>query len=1136
MTVRLQHQAFVAACLAVASLSLSPVFAALPTISDATCLRMAAMKSPPVIDGTISIDEQKHSSAQYGPISGSTKLMSVRYGSFFVGYTESGIYFAARTSAPTRPQKFTAADHVAISILPEGCCAPKEFFVCVADGSSNLPPGAKSAMRHPRGIDICGMECVETEMFIPFTAIGAAKPADGARWGLQMSVAYSSEPETGYWHLPSAAGEMGSLVFDSRCPVAGLVNFNAYEQWRPRGGYFMLFRFSNPTAIDAKLSSKSVLHRGIGFAKLADDPEKVEGALHNKITEFGGQTVAAGANKDFVHPEYSLWPGKVNDLDIEIAANGTTCCRRRIRWDLSRGLNWKDAENLPTLDTGFYPSAGNRFRAQYKTNGKKNLVNGSIRVIGADGRTHWEKTLKGKPFLPKSELFDESLPGLPAQDYIVRFSAVDDQGRKYTDERTFAVRDLPWHGKKLGTERVILPPFKPICVTGGKIEFLQTGYHPGNVLWDGIYALGENLLAAPVELEVNGGCFVVTGERIVSAEKDRVVREVTAEKGNLSLKVTQDYDYDGFCWVTMDFTPKASVKVDSLRVKMPLKNEIVKYFDVCCRNDRRAYEAPDFSLPSCAGEVWSSATNAPKWIQKLYPANVQPYVWFGGAAKGFCWMVNSVKGMSLERDVPPQRIVRADGAATLYSDIVNKPVVWEKPVTICMGFQPTPVKPQNRRLCVLARDTFSGYLCPSNAVRSMENKSEGFMMPTTLFPIHTFPAGDRSLFDWTMSRKESCHAAYMKKLKEFTDRHAEWFAEEGRVSSIAYWRNQFVQRQMTGAKLRIFYLDPMLISCFWPEDEMYKAEWSPWEWPRDNFMSEYGGKITESRIDKMMYDAKTALDLGYNGIFYDVFGCHRDYNFIVNPERAYHKPDGSIQIGGNDLLEQREIVKRTATLCHLNGGNFAGTPYVSVHTTDCYVVPVMSFAVVDDCCERGAMGGDWQDRFPESYAITEMCGLQAGTVPSVIASARVGDKERRGREMRSLMSLMCAYGFFGLSDQNMFYLASFEKAWNTVFDFGWGKPEVKIHFYYDEEPSPVTHNGKDVRLTVAEKADAALLLFGNLGDDTDVSFDPSGLRFGNVKISDAETGEKLDSNTFHVARHGYRMIKVERSKSAGNGL
>ena len=1098
-------------------------------ISESTYLRMSAMRHAPIVDGVISLDEQKYSSAQYGPVSGSTKLMSVRYGSFFVGYTDEGVYFGARTSAPPRPQKFTERDRVAITVRTQDGVR-KEFFVCVADGSSNLPQEAKSATRRPRGIGICGMECAETEMFVPFSALGAKKPADGTKWGLQMSVEYSSERETAYWHLPSSSGEMGCLVFDSRCPVSGLVNFGASEQWRPRGGYWQLFRFDNSTGADVKLSSKSMVHRGIGFAKLDDNPERSEGVVHNRISEFHGQTVPAGSTKDFVHPEYALWPGKVSSMEIDIAANGIACFRRRIRWDISRGLKWKDPENLPTLDAGFYPSCGNRFRVRYNANGKKNLASGEIRVLGADGKEYWAKKLKGDPTLPASQTFDDCLPDLPVQDYAVRFEAVDMNGARYADERTFAVRKFPWQDSKIGTERVIVPPFKPISVKeNGDIEFLQTAYRPGGVLWDEVRALGDNLLAAPVALEFNGGRFAVTGARIVSAEQDRVVREVNAECGDLALKVVQDYDYDGFCWTTMEFAPKKPVRVDSLRVEVPLKNEIARYFDICCRNDRRAYAAPDFSLPDGAGEVWSSATNSPKWMKELYPADVQPYVWFGGAGKGLCWMVNSVKGMSLDRTVPAQRIVRNGGAATLYADIVNRPVTWSSPVKFCMGFQPTPVKPQNRRLCGLARDMYSGYLCPSNAVRSQENKATGFMMPTLLFPIHTFPAGDRSLMEWTFAQKRSCHREYESKLKEFAHRHSAWFSEKGRMSPEYYRRNQVILRQMTGAKLRKFYLDPMLISCFWPEDEMYKAEWSPFEWPRDNYMSEYGGKITASRIDKLLYDAKTALELGYGGIFYDVFGCHRDYNFIVNPERAYLKDNGSIQIGGNDLLEQREIVKRTAVLCHLSGADYEGSPYVEVHTTDCYVVPVLSFAAVNNACERGAMGGVWQSRFPESYALTEICGRQAGTVPGVIVSARMGDKARRERELRSLMALMCAYGFFSLDDQGIVRCDWFEKAWNTVFDFGWGRPDVRIHFYYDETPHPVTHNGKDVRLTVAAKSDSALFLFGNLGEDAHVSFDLSGLGFAAGRVFDAETGETLKSNSFHIERHGYRMIKVERS-------
>jgi hypothetical protein len=75
----------------------------------------------------------------------------------------------------------------------------------------------------------------------------------------------------------------------------------------------------------------------------------------------------------------------------------------------------------------------------------------------------------------------------------------------------------------------------------------------------------------------------------------------------------------------------------------------------------------------------------------------------------------------------------------------------------------------------------------------------------------------------------------------------------------------------------------------------------------------------------------------------------------------------------------------------------------------------------------------------------------------------------------------------------------------------------------------VKHTGKDVRLTVAKKTGAALLLFGNLGEDAPVSFDLSGLGFAAGRVFDAETGETLKLNSFHIDRHGYRMIKVERS-------
>ena len=123
---------------------------------------------------------------------------------------------------------------------------------------------------------------------------------------------------------------------------------------------------------------------------------------------------------------------------------------------------------------------------------------------------------------------------------------------------------------------------------------------------------------------------------------------------------------------------------------------------------------------------------------------------------------------------------------------------------------------------------------------------------------------------------------------------------------------------------------------------------------------------------------------------------------------------------------------------------------------------------------------------------------------------------------------MCAYGVFAISDQPILRRDWFEKAWNTVFDYGWGRPDVEQHFYWDGKPQPVSHDGRDVRLTVAKKPGSALLMFGNLGDAAEFSFDVSGLALGDVRLVDAETGTSLEKPTLRIDRHGYRLVKVER--------
>lgn len=1116
---------FKKACLAGAVLSAAFLHAgAARTVSEGSLLRMGPMCIAPVIDGSISSDEARASSAQYGAISATTGLMSKRYAAFQFGYTDKGFYFASRTSLPNAPQTLVAEDAVTFSLLPPGAGKPLEFRLCLADGKGNLPEGSSSAVKPLVGVSDYGVLCTEAEIFVPYSAVGLKRPADGGKWGLQMTVDFSSVRETARWHNPAVADEMGSFIPDASCPVPGIANFYMLEQYRESGNYCFAFVFDNFSGKDAMLRSKTLFHRGIGLAKLDSNPEKDVDIQHVPFQDLDKVTLPAAKNTEIVHKEWVIWPGSVSILDIDLSSDGKDFFRRKIRWDVAVGESWSDGKGLPFIRSAFFPTSGNRLRVCWDFNKIADVVRADLRVKGRkSGKVFFETALDvGK----RNGVIDTHLPELPLDDYIVRFSVTDGKGEKYKHDGSFRVAKFPWQNARIGEERVVVPPYVPIVAKGDETRFLQTAYRSSGVFWDRVDALGENILAAPVELRMNGKAFPVSSQRIVSADKDRVVREVVGEKDGIRLVATQTYDYDGFCWVRLKFDVLSSVTVNSLQVVMPLKNEIARLFGVLNRSDKRSGPAPDFTLPSREGEVWNSAENTQlKGILRSFPAPIQPYVWFGGPFKGFCWLMESVRDMSLEKTVPAQRIVRANGAATLTCDLVNVPVEWTGEKVFEMGFQPTPTRPKDPAHGVFASRMYR-YNTPTNAVVYQH----GF--PFMLHPIHTpfgtFPGNDTSLMDWARSQKKRDRGAYLAKLKEYIATHEDWFAKSRVSSASAYYTAAVNHDRQMGIEISPCYLNPMLITSFWPEWEMYKSEWYPEEWTHDNYFNEYMAYTSKTRIDKLMWDVKLALDLGFDGIYYDCFRSCGGRS-LANPD-VYIRKNGSVQGALTNVRAWREIMKRTATACYVRGKMYNGRPLVENHDTNGHIVPIMSFAMGGLSTERGSAGGEFPIRFPEGYTLAEITGGQTGKGTRYIVSTKKGDTAQQERELRSLMGFMCAYGMFSICDQNIIPRAWFDKAWNTVFDFGWGRPGVKQHFYWDGKPQPVTHDGRDVRVTVAEKSDAALLMFGNLGDAAKVRFDVSGLGFGKVRMTDIDTGAVIDSPVIDIVRHGYRMIRVDKEK------
>ena len=1106
-----------------------------PIVSDSTFVRIAPMGAEPVVDNVITPEEEGGASTHYSGISSETGLMAVRYAVFHLGWTEKGLYFATRTGVPAKPQTMTEDDAVSLVLLPPGAQEPRTFRF----------PLAKAA-RRLKGIADYGVRCCEFETIVPFgAATGLAAPKPGEKWGVNMSVDFSSTRERASWHYAKAADELGTVVFDPSAPTPSLLTFFPLEEWRSSGNAHMIFRFNNRTDSPAKIVSKSVIHRGVSTSKLDSEPEAAPEIAHvplHMVTKIDAKPHERAEGMQIL---YNLWPGTVQILDVDFSDGKGPLFRRKIRWDLAKGLAWKDAKGLPTVRSAFFPCLDNRLRVEVNPNKVRDLTEGELRVVGQkSGRTFWSQKLEAKPYVRYAKL-DFHLPkDLPLDDYRVEFAARDKAGNAYRDASTFSVASFPWQTAHLGEDRVIVPPYVPIKIGKSKVEgeqwrnqisFLQTGYRCRGVLWDEVYAKGENILAGPVSLKLNGEEFKVQSSKFIEVSPDRVIREVTAvlqtsqtpQTSQTSLTVRQDYAYDGFCWVKASFSCDAPCAVKTLQLTLPLKTKVAKYYNVLFSDERRDGPAPSRVLKDGEGEVWNSHTdhNSARH-REYYKAFFQPYIWFGGAMKGMCWMTDRVKDYSLEKGAAAQRIVRSGDATALVCDFVTVPVEWTGEKVFEFGFQPTPVKPKDPSHGQFAQLMYT-YACPSNAL-GFGTRGDGFYYSALKTPVHTYPNGDKSLRDWTFAQKKVDAKAYDAKLREYIDRNrAALLAAPSTSPTEFYWHNHSRYREM-GHRLNLCYLNPMLITSFWPEWEMYKSEWYPMEWPEDDYCNEYMAQVSKSKIDKLMWDVRQALLDGADGVYYDCFAPRGAWGLSAYPN-VYTLPDGSVFPQLSNFLAWREIMKRSAVICLKMGRTFNGRPVVEDHDTAGNVVPIMSFCMTCLSTERGSRGGEFPIRFPEGYTLANVVGAQSGKGTRFIVSGKYGKTEAENESvLHSLIGYMCAYGCFSIVDQGLIHRDWFEKAWNIPFDYGWGKPEVEQFQYWNEEKAvPVTHTGRNVRVSVGRKKDSALVMFGNLGDAENITFDLAGLGFGSdAKVTDAETGKPFEGTKLSLDRFGYRMLLV----------
>ncbi|MFA6815477.1 MAG: glycoside hydrolase domain-containing protein [Lentisphaeria bacterium] len=1115
--------------------------------SNATLLRLGPMKQAPKIDGRIGKDEWVQASTTFGGISDQSGLMTSRKNNFRFGYDDKYLYFAITSELPLSPQKLTAKDTVEFIILP-----PKSSKPCIVQfdstGKGTIASGVKIANNFAPDLVTSNQgECWTAEVAIPLSALDIKMVKDGETWGIQMIRHWSSDLENGFWHKPSMDGKLGTFIPDATAPAVSFDGFGHHE-YESTGNYVWSYRVENTTPSPVKLVSGCYMV-GITGAPTLDikNPDLIGKATKHPIGRKS--TLAPGKTGEFNLYLMAQFPGKPRLLFSQVrdAQTQTNYYTRTMFWDVGqakRTAGWIDRLGLPYLCAGFYPSYGNKLRVAAVFSLRIPCNSAVITVTDTKGKI-W-KTLKytnSEKIL--NDIEDETmLPNLPLGEYIVTLDATAKNGKHYTHKRTFAIRKFPWQNLNIGKERIIIPPFKPLIIDKSKKEVraLLTGYKLGGALWDAVYAEGKNILAAPIEFFLNGQKFSTGTVKLISAEPDRVVYESNVSQSNVQLQLKHEYDYDGFCKVTLRVVPQGKTIVKSFQLHIPLRDEYVRFYDPLNKSGARAKSAPSLAVPKGTGVLALPAVCTRK-------GRLENYFWFGGQYKGMCWMIDNDRHFSLSPLLDAQRLSRNKNTVTYTIDIVNKATTWEKPFEIVMGFEPTPVKPQPAGYRKIGEFMYD-YPPPKNC--DFAGMGAGYnMVNDLLYPLGTIPNGDMSYYKFLMASRNNIPTPKERLafVNDYFARNADWIKKNMPFVDLSVLRQMLRDKRKYGQKYFLLYHNPALYSHCWPEAEMYKAEWLPWDYPVDDAANEYIATHTKEYIDKMLYEMREQARMGYDGMNFDCFPLGGGFNteigagYRVKPGKVpliYNKNMLSIAPpgirSGKSLFTWRELTKRTATMLYMENKLVYGRPWVELHASHAQCVPITAFCSTTITWERGSGGGEYQSRFPESYILADIVGTQSGIIPRTIVSTKGAVKGiSKADEVKSLIATSFGFALMNHSDQGVEGRhQEYASARDLVFSFGYGDPEVEIFPFWGKKKQPVSCNAKDIRMTVVVRPDGkGLLMIGNLGNKVKATFDLSGLGYKNCITKNAETDKKLSDRqkvTIEIPYHGYALILAEAVK------
>ena len=1098
--------------------------------------RIPAMPKAPVIDGKINDSEWAYASGQYGTLKYFTDLLTDRQANFYFGWDKKNIYFACRSELPPAGQKLlarvrknnimvTADDTIEFLIYPPESKYAYHLIINklgsyysakyeIMDGAVITTP----VIFQPKNLKTASSEKNgnwEFELKLPLSEIGVSGniPANKA-WGVQMVRSWQNPADASSWsktRLFCDINTMGQFYFDnSALPVSFLGLGPDYGD----GDYKVRFRVFNTGKTPRNIRCYTLVKSTAVPRMLNTEVKIAPGKYHDFTLSY---IEKAPFTFDFT--------GEITD-----AASGKMLFQRKFSFNAPKKIRWDSPDqslNSTSLEIGYYPYSGivkTRYgspdvpASKDVTKVDLSLLNSKNELIGSVIDADKCKNGFRKQWTPEN---------LADGEYTIKADIFWKSGKKETLSQRFKVKHFEWEHNNIGKERIIIPPFKPLQVNKDQREIhaLLTGYKAAGGFWDAVYAQGENILAAPVTLSVNGNRKFFTEENFSFNETsaDKVVTLTKLTGKGLNLQIENDYDYDGMCKATLTFTPDSEgFAAESMVIDIPLKDSVAKLYH--CVNDVPRYHPTDY-LPAKQGVLWDSR------MGKLHPkinGNFWPYVWIGGIYKGFSFFAANDLNWSLDHTKPALEIIRKGDQVALRVHLVNMPIIWKKEFKIVIGFQPSPVKPQPENWQKFYdRGKPAAHAVPITILSPYSYGSGRWWNP---FPV----GGDYTIVNHLSKvNRRTENKLTTEIIDRFFNKH------KGEIDILtkgnSYGGSAVFHEHLHRGRnhqplcdLMYPYMNPRSADNQWEMYQVYQNEWYFTEYRTNIDYDEYNIEASPSYQDMMLWYARKMLREGMDGIYYDNVRVRATFDPVRGP--AYELGDGTVQ-PFFDFFSFRELLKRTATMIYLEKKFLIDDhPFFLLHMTNGALLPFLSFGTVQVDLESEFGPKEFHDRFSEGYYLAETIGTQAGCIPEIL---NLVTGNNRKWICRTFVTIQLAFDFPMVVWGKDFDPVVTE-TWKKVYNFGYASNNCEIIPFWKPGFHPVTCSNPEIRISTYKRTDKneALIAVCDLGNSAKtVTVDIAGLAYTEPTAVNEETGAvypvKDNKITVELPRRDFRLIRIK---------